>query len=130
MIHQAWTGGFQGPASDIEIRARELIGLQRRLEGILAKHTGKDVEQVHDDTDRDNFLTAEEARDYGLIDRVMEHREVDTQRLGAGFAERARADGAGGRARQRDVIMRKSRARRRAWLPPAACLHPKRLRRI
>jgi len=89
MIHQAWTGGFQGPASDIEIRARELIGLQRRLEGILARHTGKDIGQVHEDTDRDNFLSAEEARVYGLIDRVMEHRELPAHRRGAGFAERA-----------------------------------------
>ena len=89
MIHQAWTGGVQGPASDIEIRARELIGLQRRLEGILAKHIGKDIDQVAKDTDRDNFLTAEEARVYGLIDRVMEHRELPVPRPGAGFAERA-----------------------------------------
>jgi ATP-dependent Clp protease protease subunit len=77
MIHQAWTGGYQGQASDIEIRARELLSLQRRLEEILAHHTGKPVEQVHDDVDRDNFLSAEEAQSYGLIDRIMTRRELN-----------------------------------------------------
>src|SRR3954465_15618740 len=77
MIHQAWTGGYQGQASDIEIRARELLSLQRRLEEILAHHTGKPVEQVHEDVDRDNFLSADEAKAYGLIDRIMDRRELN-----------------------------------------------------
>jgi ATP-dependent Clp protease protease subunit len=75
MIHQAWTGGFQGPATDVQIRARELLRLQARLEELLAHHAGKPVEQVHEDVDRDNFLSADEARAYGLIDRVVSGRE-------------------------------------------------------
>ena len=77
MIHQGSTPGFEGQATDIEIRARELLSLQRRLEEILAHHTGKPVEQVHDDVDRDNFLSAEEAQSYGLIDRIMTRRELN-----------------------------------------------------
>jgi ATP-dependent Clp protease protease subunit len=73
MIHQPW-GGFQGQASDVEIHANEMIRLKRRLNEMLAEHTGKDVEQVQEDTDRDNFLSSEEAKDYGLVDEVVTHR--------------------------------------------------------
>jgi ATP-dependent Clp protease protease subunit len=73
MIHQA-SSGFQGQATDIEIHARETLALNRRIEEILASHTGKPVDQLHDDMLRDYFLSAEEAKDYGLIDRVVEER--------------------------------------------------------
>ena len=73
MIHQPM-GGFQGQASDIEIHAREILYLKARLNEILAKHTGQKVEQIERDTDRDNFLAAEEAVKYGLVDRVMASR--------------------------------------------------------
>src|SRR6266545_4248479 len=73
LIHQVW-GGFQGQASDIEIHARETIALKRKLEEIMAKHTGKDLEKVGHDMDRDYFMTAAEAREYGIIDNVIEHR--------------------------------------------------------
>lgn len=71
MIHQP-LGGMRGQASDIEIQAREIIRIKRRLNEILASHTGRSVEQVEKDTDRDNFLTAEEALEYKLIDKVVE----------------------------------------------------------
>jgi ATP-dependent Clp protease, protease subunit len=71
LIHQP-SGGFQGQASDIEIHAREALALRRRVDEIYAEHTGKTVEQVHDDMDRDRFFTAKQACDYGLIDRVVE----------------------------------------------------------
>jgi ATP-dependent Clp protease protease subunit len=74
LIHQAWSPGFGGQASDVEIRACEILDLKRRIEQILADHTGRPLEQVAKDTDRDNFLTAQEAREYGLIDEVIEHR--------------------------------------------------------
>src|SRR5919206_202135 len=73
LIHQVW-GGFQGQASDIEIHARETIALKRRLEEIMAQHTGQDLEKVSRDMDRDYFMTADEARDYGVIDTVITHR--------------------------------------------------------
>ena len=73
LIHQVW-GGYQGQASDIEIHARETIALKRKLEEIMSKHTGKDVEQVRTDMDRDYFMTSEEAVEYGIIDRVITHR--------------------------------------------------------
>ncbi len=75
LIHQVWTpGGGQGQATDIEIRAREVINLKRRLEEILSKHSGQPLEKITKDTDRDYFMTSVEAVDYGLIDRVIEHR--------------------------------------------------------
>ena len=73
LIHQVW-GGYQGQAADIEIHARETIALKRRLEEIMAKHTGQELEKVAADMDRDYFMTSEEAVEYGLIDRVIEHR--------------------------------------------------------
>ena len=74
MIHQPM-GGFQGQASDIEIHAREILFLKQRLNEIMSKHSGKDVAQIELDTDRDNFLSAEEAVSYGLVDRVLTARE-------------------------------------------------------
>ena len=73
MIHQP-LGGAQGQASDIEIRARNILKTKDRMNRILAQHTGQDLEKVARDTDRDNYMTAEEALNYGLIDRVIESR--------------------------------------------------------
>ncbi len=77
MIHQP-LGGYQGQASDIEIHTREILTIRDRLNGILAHHTGQPVEQIARDTDRDNFLSAVQSRDYGLIDAVLERRAEDT----------------------------------------------------
>jgi ATP-dependent Clp protease protease subunit len=71
LIHQL-TGGFSGQSSDIEIHAREALTLRQKLDEILAHHTGKSVEQVHEDSERDRFFTAEEAAEYGLVDRVID----------------------------------------------------------
>ena len=73
MIHQP-SGGSQGQASDIEIQAREILYLRERLNHILADHTGKSVEEVAKDTERDHFMNAETALAYGLIDQVQEPR--------------------------------------------------------
>ncbi len=73
MIHQP-LGGAQGQASDIEIQAREILYLRERLNAILAEKTGQTVEQIAKDTDRDNFMSAESAAQYGLIDQVLTHR--------------------------------------------------------
>jgi ATP-dependent Clp protease protease subunit len=73
LIHQVW-GGYQGQASDIEIHARETIALKRRLEEIMASHTGQDMEKVRQDMDRDFFMTSEEAKEYGIIDQVLVNR--------------------------------------------------------
>jgi ATP-dependent Clp protease protease subunit len=73
MIHQP-SGGAQGQASDIEIQAREILYLRQRINHILSEHTGQSVEQLAKDTDRDNFMSAESAVEYGLIDKVMIHR--------------------------------------------------------
>jgi ATP-dependent Clp protease protease subunit len=69
LIHQP-TGGFQGQATDVDIHARETIALRARLDEMYAQHTGQTVEQVHDDMERDRYFTADEAKDYGLIDRL------------------------------------------------------------
>lgn len=73
MIHQP-LGGFQGQASDIDIHAREILYIRERLNGVLAHHTGKKIEEIAKDTERDNFMSAEQARDYGLIDAVIDSR--------------------------------------------------------
>jgi ATP-dependent Clp protease protease subunit len=73
LIHQV-SGGFQGQATDIEIQARETIALKRRLEEILAVHTGRSMEQVSKDMERDYFMTSQEAQEYGIIDSVIAHR--------------------------------------------------------
>ena len=81
LIHQP-SGGFQGQASDIEIHARETIALRRRVDEIYAAHTGRPIERVTADMERDRFLTAEQARDYGLVDRVIDSHEVVASPLG------------------------------------------------
>jgi ATP-dependent Clp protease protease subunit len=73
LIHQVW-GGFQGQATDIEIHAKETIALKRKLEEIMGHHTGQENDKVSRDMERDFFMTAEEAKDYGIIDTVIEHR--------------------------------------------------------
>ena len=73
LIHQV-SGGFQGQATDIEIAARETIALKRRLEEIIAQHSRQDIEKVSKDMERDYFLTSHESQEYGIIDRVIEHR--------------------------------------------------------
>ncbi len=73
MIHQP-LGGAQGQASDIEIQAREILYLRERLNGILAENTGRSLDQIAKDTDRDNFMSADAAVEYGLIDKVLTHR--------------------------------------------------------
>ena len=75
MIHQP-LGGYQGQASDIDIHAREILAIRDRLNNILAHHTGQPLEKIQQDTDRDNFLSAEQAVAYGLIDKVLSSRVV------------------------------------------------------
>ena len=70
MIHQPW-GGVQGAASDISIQAREILRLREKLNEILARHSGQSVDTIQKDTDRDNFMSAEEAKAYGLVDEVI-----------------------------------------------------------
>ncbi len=77
MIHQPWAGGVGGQVSDIEIRAKELIRTKKMLNELLAKHTGKELEEVARDTDRDNFMNPEEARAYGIIDQVVDKKELE-----------------------------------------------------
>lgn len=73
MIHQPW-GGYQGSASDIEIHAREIVKTKAQINGIVAKHTGQPLDKIIADTDRDFFMTAEDAREYGLVDEVYERK--------------------------------------------------------
>ena len=81
MIHQP-LGGFQGQASDIDIHAREILTLRQRLNEVLSKHTGQALETLARDTERDNFKSAEGAREYGLIDQVLERRPEDSIQTG------------------------------------------------
>jgi ATP-dependent Clp protease protease subunit len=84
LIHQIWTPyGPGGQAADIERRARETINLKRRIEEILAEHTDQDVDKVSHDTDRDYFMTAQEAKDYGIIDMVISSREPQAEQQAA-----------------------------------------------
>ncbi|WP_286942199.1 ATP-dependent Clp protease proteolytic subunit, partial [Acinetobacter sp. UBA6526] len=73
MIHQP-LGGFRGQASDIEIHAREILFIKERLNRLMAEHSGQDYETVARDTDRDNFMTAQAAKEYGLVDQVLSKR--------------------------------------------------------
>jgi len=75
MIHQP-LGGFQGQASDIDIHAREILATRDRLNHILARHTGQPMEKIQQDTDRDNFMSGEDAVSYGLIDKVLSQRDA------------------------------------------------------
>jgi len=71
LIHQP-SGGFQGQSADIQIHAQEILSLQRRMDEIYADHTGQPIERVHEDMDRDRFFTPEQAKEYGLIDHIIE----------------------------------------------------------
>jgi len=73
MIHQPW-GGVQGQAADISIQAKEILRLKDKINNLLSLHTGQNLEKIEKDTDRDFFMTAEEAKDYGIIDNVITHR--------------------------------------------------------
>jgi ATP-dependent Clp protease protease subunit len=75
MVHQP-SGGFQGQASDIERHAQDIIKLKRRLNEVYVKHTGRDYETIERTLDRDHFMTADEAKDFGLIDKVITTREA------------------------------------------------------
>jgi ATP-dependent Clp protease protease subunit len=81
MIHQP-LGGFQGQATDIEIHAREILTLRSRLNEMLAKHTGQSLETIARDTERDNFMSADEAQAYGLVDQVLERRPDESIQAG------------------------------------------------
>ena len=74
MIHQP-LGGFQGQASDIEIHAKEILVMKQKVNEIMAKHTGKTLKKIEQDTDRDNFLNADEAKSYGIIDDILDSRD-------------------------------------------------------
>ncbi len=78
LIHQPM-GGFQGQASDIDIHAREILKLRENLNQILAHHTGQPLEKIAEDTERDFFMSGEEAVEYGLVDKVITHRQVDNE---------------------------------------------------
>ena len=79
MIHQPW-GGVQGTASDIRIQAEEILKTKKRINEILAHHSGKAVDQVEKDTDRDNYMSTEEAKDYGLIDNIIVKRTAEPKK--------------------------------------------------
>jgi ATP-dependent Clp protease, protease subunit len=83
LIHQP-SGGFEGPSSDIEIHAREVLALRARVDEIYAHHTGQSIERVHADMERDRYFTGEEALAYGLVDRVIERRELAKASRGFG----------------------------------------------
>lgn len=76
MIHQP-LGGFQGQASDFEIHAKEMLGIKKKLNEMLAHHTGQPFEKIENDTDRDNFMSAAEAKEYGLVDAVLDSRSTE-----------------------------------------------------
>lgn len=78
MVHQP-SGGFQGQATDIELHAREIIALKARLNEIYARHTGQDIEKVESSLERDNFMTAEAAKEWGLVDEVIDKRPDDKE---------------------------------------------------
>jgi ATP-dependent Clp protease protease subunit len=78
MIHQP-LGGAQGQATDIDIQAREILKIRDSLNDILAKHTGQDIERIRKDTERDYFMGSEEAKEYGIVDRVISKRELKDQ---------------------------------------------------
>ncbi|MBC2681083.1 ATP-dependent Clp protease proteolytic subunit [Corynebacterium anserum] len=79
LIHQPATGGVQGQVSDLEIQAKEIERMRTLMETTLARHTGKSEEQIRIDTDRDKILTAEQAKEYGIIDQVFEYRKLSAQ---------------------------------------------------
>ncbi|MGJ4070606.1 ATP-dependent Clp protease proteolytic subunit [Corynebacterium macclintockiae] len=80
LIHQPATGGVQGQVSDLEIQAKEIERMRKLMEETLSRHTGKTAEQVRIDTDRDKILTAEEAKEYGIVDQVFDYRKLSAQK--------------------------------------------------
>jgi ATP-dependent Clp protease protease subunit len=78
MIHQP-LGGFQGQASDVEIHAREMLRVKKEINHVLSRHTGRDLKQVELDSDRDNFMTPQQAKEYGIIDQVFEKRGQESK---------------------------------------------------
>ena len=88
LIHQP-SGGFEGPSSDIEIHAREVLALRSRVDEIYAKHTSQSVERVHADMERDRYFTGTEALAYGLVDRVIERRDLVRGARGFGQSDRS-----------------------------------------
>jgi ATP-dependent Clp protease, protease subunit len=85
LIHQP-SGGYQGQTSDIEIHAREVLEQRRLMEEIYARHTGQTQERIHEDAERDRFFSAEEAVEYGLVDKVVSERHVQRRKTGFGAA--------------------------------------------
>lgn len=79
MIHQP-LGGFQGQATDIEIHAKEIMKVKDTLNDILAKHSGQQIKRIQKDTDRDFFMSGQEAKDYGLVDEVITHRDLEVKK--------------------------------------------------
>ncbi len=82
MIHQPWAGGISGQATDIEIHAREIIATRAKLNEILARHTGQSLERIANDTERDRFMGALDAREYGVVDTVLEKRPDESVKSG------------------------------------------------
>ena len=82
MIHQP-SGGFQGQAADMDIHVREILQIRHRLNSLLAKHTGQPIENIEKNTDRDNFMSAEDAKAYGIVDSVIDKR-TDSSVIAAG----------------------------------------------
>ena len=78
MIHQP-LGSFQGQATDFDIQAKEILGIRARLNEILSKNTGQSIKKIQSDTERDNFMTSEEAKNYGLMDEILDSRPLDTK---------------------------------------------------
>jgi ATP-dependent Clp protease, protease subunit len=89
LVHQP-SGGYEGQSADIEIHAREILELRGHVDAIYAQHTGQSLERVHEDMERDRYFTAEQACEYGLVDRIITTHEL--QRMATGFATRERAD--------------------------------------
>jgi ATP-dependent Clp protease protease subunit len=81
LIHQP-LGGFQGQSTDVEIHAKEMLELRRILDEIYSRHTGQSLDQVHDDMERDRFFSAQQAVDYGLVDRIISARELSRRKSG------------------------------------------------
>ncbi|WP_067683065.1 ATP-dependent Clp protease proteolytic subunit [Nocardia miyunensis] len=80
LIHQPRTGGIQGQVSDLQIAAAEIERIRSQMEAILARHTGKTAEEVRKDTDRDKILTAQDAKEYGIVDQVFDYRKLSAQK--------------------------------------------------
>ena len=129
LIHQP-SGGFEGQSSDIEIHAREVLALRARVDEIYAKHTGQSVERVHADMERDRYFTGEEALAYGLVDRVIERRELDRAEPGASAPVERQAVATAARSRERRRCDRQRRwrrdARRMSWPVRQAAGYPAR----